>query len=174
MAYGLVESITEFIIQGVMAEEMFPEFKIKNYLRELVRPWKLGSLFVGMGYYILGARYYSCPTWDIPVSIIMSVLTYIFSPWTVNSIYHLVGCRPKNWGAGMFLCLGVVYLCASGSYEVYNLWHLGSWPPSTYWVNLYYSSLMFFAAGMLWRFQGTLTELLGGLMDSTVRNKHGR
>ena len=144
---------------------MFPEFNMQKYLRELGRPWKLVSFFIGLGYYIRGALYYTCPTWDIPVSIIMSVLTYIFAPWTVNSIYHLIYYRPRSWIPGLIGCLVIIYVCASGSYELYNLWHIGYWPPPTYWVNLYYSSLMFFAAGMLWRFQGTLKDLIADILN---------
>lgn len=145
---------------------MFPEFDLKSYAKELLRPWKLVSFSMALGYYIWGAVRYQCPTWDIPVSIIMSVLTYVFAPWTVDAIYSLFRHRPRNWGFGLLLCLAIIYVCASGSYELYNLWNLGYWPPPTYWVNLYYSSLMFFAAGMLWRFQGSLKMLLTAVFTS--------
>jgi len=139
--------------------DIFPEFKFKNYLKELSRPWKLLTLIAALGYYIRGAYLYQCPTWDVPVSIIMSFLTYIFAPWTVDTFYHLLKFRPKRWLLGVLICFGITYLVASGSYELYNLWNIGYWPPPTYWVNLYYSTLMFFAAGMLWRFKGTFKEL---------------
>lgn len=146
---------------------MFPKISLKEYLLELLRPWKLVSLSIGMGYYIWGAIHYGCPTWDIPVSVIMSILTYIFAPWTVSSIYYLLSNRPPKWFLGVSICMCVIYACASGSYELYNYWHLGYWPPPTYWVNLYYSSLMFFGAGMVWKFQGTFMELLKGMLRFT-------
>lgn len=143
---------------------VFRDFELKVYIRELARPWKVFTLLLGMGYYIWGSMYYACPTWDVPISIIMSALAYLVSPWVVDSTYNLVVTRPGKWGWGLFRNLLVVYMCASGVYEIYNLWNLGYWPPPTYWVNLYYSSLMFFAAGMVWRFKGTARELISELV----------
>jgi hypothetical protein len=60
-------------------------------------------------------------------------------------------------------------MCASASYELYNWWHLGYWPPSTYWVNLWYSYSAFVAAGMIWKFEGTLKELLVNLVADLKR-----
>ncbi len=148
---------------------IYPNFYIKKYIHELFRPWKLATFSFALGYYIWGAYYYKCPTWDVPVSIIMGTLTYIFSPWTVNSIYYLIQKRPKHWLGKLLICTAVIYACASASYELYNWRHLGYWPPPTYWVNLYYSSLLFFAAGMLWRFEGTLRESLDNLKNDLSR-----
>jgi len=145
---------------------MYPYFLLKKYINELFRPWKVITFSIALGYYIWGAYYYKCPTWDVPVSIIMSILTYVFAPWTVSSVYHLIGKRPKHWIRGVTICMIVIYICASGSYELYNWWHLGYWPPPTYWVNLWYSSCAFFAAGMLWRFEGNFKELLNNLIKN--------
>ena len=148
---------------------MYPSFSLKYYAKELLRPWKLITFSIALGYYIWGAYRYKCPTWDVSVSILMGVLTYLFAPWTVKSIYFLIRKRPKHWIRSLAICSIVIYACASGSYELYNWWHLGYWPPPTYWVNLYYSSLIFFAAGMLWKFEGTLKELIDGLLKDFKR-----
>lgn len=142
---------------------MYPSFFLKKYSQELFRPWKLISFSGAVGYYIWGAYYYKCPTWDVPVSIIMSVLTYALAPWTVKSLYYLIQSRPKYWFLKLLICVSVIYACASASYELYNWWHLGYWPPPTYWVNLWYSTCAFLAAGILWKFEGTLKELLTNL-----------
>ena len=151
-----------------MNNKLLPEFDIKTYFRELIRPWKLCSFFIALGYYIWGACHYKTPTWDVPISIIMSTLTYLIAPRTVDVIYYVVTYRPPKWISVLVMCGVVIYSCASGSYELYNLWNIGYWPPPTYWVNLYYSSLMFIAAGMLWRFKGTLKDLFGDLHTSCL------
>jgi len=143
---------------------MYPEFSFERYFRELLRPWKLITFSIALSYYIWGAYHYNCPTWDVPISLIMSFLTYIFAPWTVKSVYYLIQKWPKHWIRGLTICVIVIYACASGSYELYNWWHLGYWPPPTYWANLWYSSLIFFAAGMLWKFEGTFAELLKSII----------
>jgi hypothetical protein len=142
------------------AQRMYPLFLINAYAKELVRPWKLLTLSIAVGYYIWGAYYYRCPTWDVPVSLIMSVLTYVCAPWTVKSVLYLLQARPKHWQRSLIFCILVTYACASGSYELYNWWHLGYYPPPTYWVNLYYSTLMFIGAGLFWKFDGTFSQLL--------------
>jgi len=140
----------------------------KTNISEMFRPWKLITFFIALGYYIWGAIHYQCPTWDVPISIIMSLLTYVFAPWTVSNIYRLIATRPSGWLLRILGCMLLMYACASGSYELYNWWNLGYWPPPTYWVNLYYSMLMFFAAGMLWRFNGTFAELLKSILNWRV------
>lgn len=74
---------------------MYPSFSLKKYTKELFRPWKLTAFSITLAYYIWGAYHYQCPTWDVPVAIIMSVLTYVFSPWIVNSLYYLIQKRPS-------------------------------------------------------------------------------
>ena len=138
---------------------MYPTFSLRQYLNELARPWKLVTLTIAVGYYVWGAYYYRCPTWDVPVSLLMATLTYLFAPGTIKSALHLIQERPRHWIGGLFVCGLIIYFCASGSYELYNWWHLGIHPPPTYWVNLYYSTLMFIAAGLLWKFEGSFKEM---------------
>lgn len=138
---------------------MYPSFSLKNYLKELIRPWKLITFSIAMGYYIWGVYYYQTPTWDVPVSWIMGILTYVFAPWVVKSAYYLIQQRPKHWIIKLLVCFVVTYGCASGSYELYHVfWGIGYHPP-TYWINLYYSTLVFIAAGIFWKFEGTFNQL---------------
>ncbi len=148
---------------------MYPSFSIKKYTKELLRPWKLATFSVALSYYVWGAHYYRMPTWDVPVSVIMSLLTYVFAPWVVNLLFYLIKERPKKSGWKLIACFLVTYICASGSYEVYHMTVGIGFHPPTYWVNLYYSTLIFIAAGMFWRFEGTLWELLIRLGDSLKR-----
>ena len=139
---------------------MYPSFSLRRYVKELFRPWKLTTFFMALGYYIWGAYYYQVPTWDVPVSLIMGGLTYLFAPWTVKSAQYLIKVRPRHWVRGLFVCAAITYGCASGSYELYNWWHLGYHPPPTYWANLFYSIPVFIGAGLVWKFDGSLRELL--------------
>ena len=62
---------------------MYPQFHIKRYTKELVRPWKLATLAVGIALLILGSFYYGAPDWDIPISFIMAILAYLTAPWSL-------------------------------------------------------------------------------------------
>ena len=43
---------------------------------EYIRPWKLTTLFLGIGLLILGSVYTPAPDWDIAISLIMAIFTY--------------------------------------------------------------------------------------------------
>lgn len=149
---------------------MYPTYNLKSYFIELFRPWKLITFSMALGFYIWGAFFYRLPTWDVPVSIIMSLLTYIFAPWVVKTLLYLYEDRPKQWKSKLFVCLLVTYICASGSYELYHMTIGIGYHPPTYWQNLYYSTLLFLAAGLFWKFEGTAGQLLKLLKESAVAN----
>ena len=147
---------------------MYPKFNIKSYIAELFRPWKFVTFSLALGFYIWGAYFYRLPTWDVPVSIIMSLLTYFFSPWVVKTLFYLYCERPKKWKLKLFVCLLVTYACALGSYEIYHMTiGIGCHPP-TYWPNLYYSTLIFLAAGIFWKFEGTFAQLFKLVREETI------
>jgi hypothetical protein len=41
---------------------------------ELMRPWKLATLAIGIGLLVIGAFYYEAPDWDISISFIMALM----------------------------------------------------------------------------------------------------
>lgn len=51
-------------------------------LAEYARPWKLGTLALGIALLIIGSFYYQAPDWDIPISLIMATLAYLTAPWS--------------------------------------------------------------------------------------------
>ena len=136
--------------------------QLRNYVRNISRPWKFFSFVVGMTGFILGALLLDLPTWDVGVSVIMSVLCYIFAPWAVDSAIHAFRERKGRWLLNIFLSLVVVYFVGSGSYEIYNTIRMGL-HPVTYWENLLFSIPVTIAAGLLWRYDGSLNDLLQGI-----------
>ena len=53
-------------------------------LHELIRPWKLATLAIGVALLIVGAFYYQAPDWDIGISLIMAALAYLTAPWSMR------------------------------------------------------------------------------------------
>ncbi|MBP9855519.1 MAG: hypothetical protein KBD53_11685 [Candidatus Omnitrophica bacterium] len=152
---------------------MYLSFYITKYLRELLRPWKLITFGLALTYYIWGAFHYQLPTWDVPISIIMSSMTYIFAPWVVKSLIYICTERPHYSFGKIIVCVMVTYAAASGSYEVYHMTIGMGYHPPTYWINLYYSTLIFLAAGIFWKFEGTFNELLI-LLKHSIRIQYGK
>lgn len=82
-------------------------------LIELLRPWKLATFAIGLGLLIAGAELYHYSDWDIGVSIVMAVLTYLTAPWSIRVLWE------RHWKS---LPLATFYgwLSVDGSYWA---WH---------------------------------------------------
>jgi hypothetical protein len=57
-------------------------------LIELLRPWKLATFAIGLGLLIAGAEFYHYSDWDIGVSVVMAVLTYLTAPWSMRVLWE--------------------------------------------------------------------------------------
>jgi hypothetical protein len=139
-----------------------------HYLRGLARPWKVLTFALGTGFFVWGAYFWAVPTWDVGVSILMSVLCYLLAPWAVSLGWRALRDRGPGWLRDLGLALGAVYLVASGSYEIYNTVRMGQ-HPVTYWQNLAFSAPVTIAAGLLWRYDGSFARLLRDLRGALSR-----
>jgi len=128
-----------------------------DYFRRLMRPWKIVTFILGTAFFIWGAHAFDAPTWDMPVSIIMSVVTFLLAPWSVDQL--VLGVRRRG-GQRLRLAAGLagIYVCGSGSYEVYHLIWSG-WHPPTYWENFFFSIPTAIVAGMIWRVNMSVAEV---------------
>ena len=80
--------------------------------RELVRPWRLAALVVGLGILIAGSHLTPSADWDYPICFIMGLWAYVFAPWTVRAIVYLDWKRlPLAW---LFAWAGI-----DGVYSLY-------------------------------------------------------
>lgn len=121
--------------------------------REYLRPWKLGTLMLGIGLLIAGSFYYGAPDWDIPISFIMAVLAYLTAPW---SLRVLIERRWRQWPLMLFL----TWFTVDGSYWIYwsfkdpvalDLMRSANFPAS---LSLYG------ICGLVWYYRGTMKEFL--------------
>lgn len=53
-------------------------------MAELLRPWKLFTLAIGVALLLVGAVYEVAPDWDIPISLIMAFFAYATSSWSMH------------------------------------------------------------------------------------------
>jgi hypothetical protein len=130
------------------------------YLRELRRPWKLASFAAGIASLFYGALNYQFGDWDIGVSVLMGGLTYLCAPWTVHVIATCVRDRPRYWLLWLVVALCVAWGVVDGSYVAY---HLAMGHAMLRAENLRASTPLFFLAGLLWFYRGSLKELRGDL-----------
>ena len=123
----------------------------KTEIKEFSRPWKIFSLFCGILLLIIGSYQIKALDWDIPISIIMATLTYIFAPISLRIIFE------RRWSLVPF-SLFIAWFCVDGSYWLY--WHFKN-PRALALMreaNFLASLSLFGLCGMIWLFHGSLKD----------------
>ncbi|MCA9583003.1 MAG: hypothetical protein KC416_14485 [Myxococcales bacterium] len=133
--------------------------RLRRYPSLLLYPWKLTSFALGTGFFVWGAYFWDVPTWDVGVSILMSVACFLVAPWAVSGFRQALLRREGKWVWWSCLYLLAIYVVASGTYEVYNTIRMGA-HPVTYWWNLAFSMPVTVVAGLVWSYDGTMRDLL--------------
>ena len=127
---------------------------------ELLRPWKLLTFGIGMAWLLVGATNYGIDDWDVGISLIMGALTYLCAPWSVRIIFNAVYRQPGGWVlqvmAALLLALFVVD-------SVYWLYHTAMGNPMYRLENFRASSALYFLAGALWLYRGSVRDFLRNL-----------
>lgn len=139
------------------------KFLSKEYQAvELLRPWKLISLLIGMSWLLYGAVNYHIADWDVGVSILMGVLTYLTAPWCVTTIFHCLRNRTGHWVLWIIFSLFVSWIVVDASYVIYHRL-VGN---QIYRAeNFYASSALYFLTGMVWMYQGSLSDFFKNLQQ---------
>ena len=109
--------------------------------RELVRPWRLAALAVGIGILIAGSHLTPSADWDYPICFIMGLWAYVFAPWTVRALVYLDWKRlPLAW---LFAWAGI-----DGVYSLY--WWLRGFDALQAFrgPNIVYSTPLYFLFGL--------------------------
>ena len=126
-------------------------------LRELFRPWKLLSFTIGMTWLLFGALNYGIADWDVGISLLMGGLTYLFAPWSVRTILSASRNRPPYWMLKIGIAVFVAWIVVDGAYVLYHT-ALGN---RMFRVeNFYTSSALYFLAGSIWLYRGSVREFL--------------
>lgn len=118
-----------------------------NYWRFLLAPWKVITFLIAATALTLVAPYTGDPTWDYFDSIVMSVLTFLTSPWAVGVLYKTT--RGELPARQAFVAGCVWMFSASWFYDTYILIRDGEYTPL--WLpNIFASSSLYALAGLLW------------------------
>jgi hypothetical protein len=132
----------------------------RAYVAEFARPWKLFSFAIGMGGLIYGALEYGIADWDIGISLVMGGLTFLCAPWSVGTLLTAVRYRSPGWVLRIGLALFMAWIVVDG---VYVLYHTVMGNRMFRIENFYASSALYFLAGSIWLYRGTLREFLANL-----------
>ena len=119
----------------------------REYLRS---PWKLLTFAIAALSMIVMAPYTGDPTWDYVDAAFMSILTFTTAPWAVGTLYRAL--RRQAKGVHVYIAVCVWMFSVSWAYDVYILLRYGYYPP-TWLPNIVLSSILYFAAGLMWNLQ---------------------
>jgi uncharacterized protein len=117
--------------------------------REWLRPWKLATLAIGVGLMIAGVDFYRISDWDVGISILMPLLTYLCAPWCVRVFF---GGRFRLYPAALFW----TWFTVDGIYWWYHRF-VGN--DMLRVENLHTSTPLFLFMGCVWLYRGSLREL---------------
>jgi hypothetical protein len=120
--------------------------------REYLRPWKLATLLIGILLLIAGSIYTPAPDWDIPISFIMAILTYLSAPWSLRVLMER---QWRHWPAMLF----ATWFCVDGCYAIY--WYFKDPQALALMreVNFPASLSLYCICGIIWLYRGSLREL---------------
>lgn len=127
--------------------------RMKRALAEYRRPWKLATLAIGIALLVAGAFYYDAPDWDVPISLIMAVLTYIAAPWSLRVIVER---RWRLWPAMLL----ATWFTVDGCYWLYWRFKNAAALDMMRDANFLPSLCLYFICGLIWFYRGSLRELL--------------
>lgn len=119
---------------------------------ELLRPWKLSTLAIGIILLVFGSFYYQAPDWDIPISLIMAGLSYLTAS---QSMHVILERRWRLWPLMLFS----TWFTVDGCYWIY--WHFKN-PMALELMrtaNAPASLSLYWMCGLVWYYRGTLHEL---------------
>ena len=112
--------------------------------------WKLLTFAIAAGSMIVMAPYTGDPTWDYFDAAFMSILTFLTAPWAVGTLY--LALRGRANVIHVYIAVCVWMFSVSWAYDVYILLRHGYYPP-TWLPNIVLSSILYFAAGLMWNLQ---------------------
>jgi len=118
---------------------------------EFRRPWKLGTLTLGIGLLWVGSVLMPAPDWDVGISVLMAVSTYLTAPWLIQVL------RQLRWRWLPLALLGA-WFSVDGVYWLY--WSLVN-PEALFMrpANAFASTFLYLLMGMVWMYPGSVPQL---------------
>jgi hypothetical protein len=119
---------------------------------EYLRPWKVASLSFALAVLVIGSYLTPAPDWDVPITFIMGLSTYLAAPPTVRVFFE------RRWRLLPITAL-VTWLSVDGFYALY--WHFRD--PNVLSLmrsaNAPVSLVLYLLCGIACAYRGSLKEL---------------
>ena len=120
--------------------------------REYLRPWKVATFLAATAVLILGSIYTPAPDWDIPITLIMGLATYLTAPWSMRVALQ------RQWVYWPAMLL-VTWFTVDGCYSLYWYWKAPAVLADMRDANFRASLPIYGMAGLFWLYRGSLRQL---------------
>lgn len=139
---------------------MNPLIPNRQDVQEWRRPCKLATFGFAMAWLLYGAVAYGIADWDVGVTLLMGSLTYLCAPWSLRVLLAALRNRPPYWPLWIVAAVGVAWVVVDG---VYVLYHTTVGNTMFRADNARASFPIYFMAGAVWLYRGTVREFLANL-----------
>lgn len=116
----------------------------------MMRPWKLITLAIGLAILIAGSFYEQLNDWDVGVSLVMGILTYLTAPFVCRTIIRL------DWRM-LLPAAFCAWFSIDGSYWLYNLAIGHNYVRE---ANAIASTPLYFICGLVWMWDGSIKDFI--------------
>lgn len=133
-----------------------------NWKIEFLRPWKLATLVLGIVLLLVCSVVTPAPDWDVGISFIMAILTYLTAPCFIHAVRRV---EWRKWPMALF----AAWFSIDGCYWIY--WSLVA-PEALFMrpANAFASTFLYLLMGMVWMYPGSLRQLWLDTSISLRRN----
>lgn len=122
-------------------------------IAEYLRPWKLLSFAIGLGLLIWGSFYLRAPDWDVPISFIMAILTYLTAPWSLRVVLE------RKWRLWPMM-LVATWFTVDGCYAIYWGFRNPTALEMMRAANFPASLSLYGICGVIWLYRGSMSQLI--------------
>jgi hypothetical protein len=150
-----------------LAAAVFPD---RAHWRELRRPWKLATFAGSLGVLLYGSQVMHISDWDIGVTLLMGVETYVLAPWCAQLLWRAWRDRPlgATTAARVLASLAVAVFVVDTSYVLYHRWAGNEMLREE---NFRASMPLFYLAGVLWSWNGSVRQLLARVRSAVAAGR---
>lgn len=157
IGFGFTYYLTKKI-KIINSGKIFNYYVAQWHINELLRPWKIITFIIGTLILIIGSLLVKLPDWDIPVSILMVLLTYLLGPLSLN--FLLTPNNTINIYIRVLVFIACYIFTVDVSYTLYHEYHNHMYFRL---YNLLASTILYFICSFVWAFQGTLKDFFSEL-----------
>ena len=147
IANMVYQAIRHVVVSGVVQR-----FFATPYGTELIRPWKLITLSIGVGLLIWGSFYYHAPDWDIAISLIMALFAYLTASWSMHVMVE------RQWRQFPLMLLAT-WWTVDGCYALYWFFENPFALETMRSANAPASLSLYWMCGLVWYWNGSIKAL---------------